>query len=544
MAQITYRGAPMRPLLPHDPARIGRYEIEARLGAGGMGVVYLGRTPGGRPAAVKVIGPGYLEQPDALERFRREVETLHTIRNAYTAALIDYELPYWFATEYVPGPTLAGPLPATECRALMAALAEALADIHAHGICHRDVKPQNVILSPTGPRLIDFGIARGLAETGLTNSGLTVGTPGYTAPELFNGDPLSPASDVFALGATLAHAATARKPFGTGTLEAIWMRSMQEDIDLDGVDPQLSALIRWCVTRDPEARPAPAQIIEWCRQWKLNTLTTPLPEAPKRLPAPSDVAGRRGAHTDGASSGSASDLEAGLQAPVATPLRAGGPAAPLRSRRALVLTAAILGSLLLFAGGAVASRQLLPQAEAPAAVVTTQSQFPLPYASQPSPARPTPSPSPPSPAPTASKAAPSASRPSARPTETVQPRPSTPTTEDGRCIQLPPEDGMGAKVSAARCTGVTGQRWTFTRQGALQYPGTTRCLDIGGNAGADLADRIQLWECNYGKAQLWVPQPSGALFNARSGKCLGILPTGPLSLQTCTDTPSQLWRLP
>ncbi|MBM2622021.1 protein kinase [Actinoplanes sp. LDG1-06] len=381
-----------------DPATIGRYEIERRLGSGGMGTVFLGRTPGGRPAAVKVINPGYLDQPEALDRFRREAETLRTVRNAYVAALIDCELdepPFWFATEYVPGPTLAaaidtnGPAPATDCRTLMAALAEALADVHAHGICHRDVKPQNVILSPTGPRLIDFGIARGLAETGLTNSVLAVGTPGYTAPELFNGEPLSPAADVFALGATLAHAATARKPYGVGTLESIWMRSMREDIDLDGVDPQLAALIRWCVARDPDARPAPAQIVEWCRQWRQNGEVTV--RVPTRPPEPT--------------------VEP-------TPAR--------RSRRPLTVAAAALTLLLVFASGALASRRLFPPDSPP----------PSPPAAMPA-----------------------------------------PRTEDGRCIEKPPDDADGARLNAVPCADSPTQRWTFTREGALQFPGTTRCLD-------------------------------------------------------------------
>src|SRR5689334_390507 len=141
----------MRPLLPTDPARIGRYELEGRLGAGGMGTVYLGRSPGGRPAAVKVISAHYQSNPDSLARFRREAEVLHTVRSAHTAALVDCELetpPLWLATEYIPGPTLAatiatgGPMPAAGCLRLMAALAEGLADIHARGIFHRDLKPQ------------------------------------------------------------------------------------------------------------------------------------------------------------------------------------------------------------------------------------------------------------------------------------------------------------------------------------------------------------------------------------------------------------------
>jgi hypothetical protein len=265
----------VKALRPHDPVRLGRYALEGVLGAGGMGMVYLGRSPGGRPAAVKVINPFYLDEPEVLARFRREAETLSTLHSPYTAALIDAELgtvPYWIATEYVPGPTLAaavaddGPYPAGACRKLLAALAEGLADIHRHGICHRDLTPRNVILSPTGPQLIDFGLARSAHHGTVTLTGAAPGTPGYIASELLDGAELTPAADVFALGATIAHAATGRKPYGTGTLEAIYLRIVREDIDLDGVEPRLAALIRGCVGREPAARMTPADIIERCRR--------------------------------------------------------------------------------------------------------------------------------------------------------------------------------------------------------------------------------------------------------------------------------------
>ncbi|WP_440902110.1 protein kinase domain-containing protein [Actinosynnema sp.] len=264
----------MQPLHASDPVEIGRYRLTGRLGSGGMGSVYLGRSPGGRLAAVKVINLGFQEDPNALERFRREVETLRTVRSAYTAALIDSETttpPCWFATEYVPGPTLAsaikdeGGLPPDLCRALLAALAEGLADIHAHGVWHRDVKPQNVILSATGPQLIDFGIARATEQTALTQQGLATGSPGYIAPEVLTDDAVGPAADVFALGATIARAATGRPPFGDGNAYAITYRTVQADIDLDGVEPGLAALITACTDRDPARRPDPHAIIERCQ---------------------------------------------------------------------------------------------------------------------------------------------------------------------------------------------------------------------------------------------------------------------------------------
>ncbi|MFG1923023.1 protein kinase [Cryptosporangium sp. NPDC048952] len=264
----------MTPLLPSDPTLIGRYTVQGRLGAGGMGTVYLGQSPGGRPAAIKVINERFAMQDDSLARFRREVEVLRTVRSAYTAALIDCQLeqpPFWFATEYIPGPTLAdaiaqrGPLPPDGAYRLIAALAEGLTDIHQHGICHRDLKPQNVILASTGPQLIDFGIARGAEHVGLTQVGAAIGSPGYAAPEVLARNEVAPPADVFALGATTAYAVTGRKPFGDGTVATILIRSMNGEIDLTGVEPRLAELLRACVAVEPGYRPTPEQIIDACR---------------------------------------------------------------------------------------------------------------------------------------------------------------------------------------------------------------------------------------------------------------------------------------
>ncbi|MFD7136932.1 serine/threonine-protein kinase [Streptomyces sp. NPDC059894] len=260
-------------LRAHDPARIGAYTLLARLGAGGMGQVYLGRSPGGRLVAIKVIREEITDHPEALARFRREVETVRAVRSAYTANLIDASLdsaPYWLATEYVSGPTLGeavgqrGPFPADSALRLAAALAEALASVHGYGVTHRDLKPQNVILAPQGPLLIDFGIARGAADTALTQTGLTPGTPGYTAPEVMISNHVSPAADVFALGATLAHALTGRPPFGSGPTHAVSYRVVHEEIDVKGVDPQLAALVHACVAKEPERRPGLDTVIARC----------------------------------------------------------------------------------------------------------------------------------------------------------------------------------------------------------------------------------------------------------------------------------------
>ncbi|MEU3726120.1 serine/threonine-protein kinase [Streptomyces sp. NPDC031705] len=263
----------MEPLRETDPAQIGAHTLLARLGAGGMGQVYLGRSPGGRLVAVKVIREEITGHPEALARFRREAETVRAVRSAYTANLIDASLaapPFWLATEYVAGPTLAhavarfGALPAASCRRLFAALAEGLASVHAYGVTHRDLKPQNVILGAQGPQLIDFGIAKGVAETALTQAGTAPGTPGYTAPEVLLRGEVTDAADVFALGATLAYAATGRAPYGTGEPTAVNFRAVHGEIDVAGVEAELAALIRACVVAEPGARPALAEIIRRC----------------------------------------------------------------------------------------------------------------------------------------------------------------------------------------------------------------------------------------------------------------------------------------
>ncbi|MGW0103622.1 serine/threonine-protein kinase, partial [Nocardia sp. NPDC003354] len=263
----------MEALKAQDPAHIGAYTLLARLGAGGMGQVYLGRSPGGRLVALKVIRDDIVDHPGALARFRREVETVRAVRSVYTANLIESSLeaaPYWLATEYVAGPTLSraveehGPLSALTCRGVLAALAEGLAAVHAQGVTHRDLKPQNVILAGQGPQLIDFGIARGVGQTALTEAGYAPGTPGYTAPETLVRSETGQAADIFALGATVAYAATGRPPFGLGDPSGVHYRAVHEPVDLAGVESELATLIEGCVAKDPADRPSLAEIIAGC----------------------------------------------------------------------------------------------------------------------------------------------------------------------------------------------------------------------------------------------------------------------------------------
>ncbi|MFJ6609320.1 bifunctional serine/threonine-protein kinase/ABC transporter substrate-binding protein [Streptomyces sp. NPDC091289] len=260
----------MDDLRPTDPARIGGHRLLGRLGAGGMGVVYLGRTDAGALAAIKVILPEYAGDEDFRTRFRREAEAARRVDSPWavpvTGADTEAERP-WLATEFVPGPTLSdvvarrGPLPVRSVTVLGRLLARALAAVHTAGLVHRDVKPGNVLLTAGGPRLIDFGIARAADATALTATGLVVGTPGFLPPEQAAGNPAGPAGDVFSLGCLLAYAATGRTPFGSGAVDAVLYRTVHDAPDLDGIeDPGLRVLLERCLAKDPDDRPAAADL--------------------------------------------------------------------------------------------------------------------------------------------------------------------------------------------------------------------------------------------------------------------------------------------
>ncbi|MFI6354312.1 PQQ-binding-like beta-propeller repeat protein [Streptomyces sp. NPDC050743] len=257
-------------LTQHDPRRIGPFEVLGRLGAGGMGLVYLARSASGRRVAIKTVRTELAEDQLFRVRFTREVEAARAVSGFYTAAVVDADpraaVP-WLATAYVPAPSLeeivndCGPLPAQAVRWLAAGVAEALQSIHGAGLVHRDLKPSNVLVVEDGPRVIDFGIASGVSNTRLTMTNVAVGTPAYMSPEQAKDSrSVTGASDVFSLGSMLVFAATGHPPFhGANPVETVFML-LREGPDLTGLPDELRPLIDVCMQMEASARPTPADL--------------------------------------------------------------------------------------------------------------------------------------------------------------------------------------------------------------------------------------------------------------------------------------------
>lgn len=304
-----------QPLLPEDPREVGGYRLFARLGAGGMGRVYLSYTPGGRPVALKVVRPEFAEDAEFRRRFAQEVTNAQRIHGLYTAQVIDSGLDAdapWLVTAYVPGPSLQqvirehGALPVRTVLLLIGGIAEALQAIHSVEVVHRDLKPANVLIAGDGPRVIDFGIARAADATALTGTGFRIGSPAFMSPEQAQGKPVTPATDVFALGALAAYVAGGTPPFGEGPETAVLYRVVHEEPVLDGVPEGLRELLARCLAKLPEDRPQPAEIIEIARNhpavggqlrfaddWlprQINTEITRRSDLPKTPPTPLPVA--------------------------------------------------------------------------------------------------------------------------------------------------------------------------------------------------------------------------------------------------------------
>ncbi|RMI33151.1 serine/threonine-protein kinase, partial [Streptomyces triticirhizae] len=277
----------MRELRADDPRRIGRYRVIGRLGAGGMGEVFLARSRSGRSVAVKVVSRAEAADPGFRARFAREVRAARQVAGPGTVPVVDAdpdaELP-WYASDYIPGPSLAaavdehGPLPMSSVWRLAADLAGTLEEIHQQGLVHRDIKPPNLLLSASGPRLIDFGIARASATQGLTVTGARLGTVGYMSPEQWAGQRVTPASDLYSYGLLLYFAATGQDPRPGVALR------------LEGLHPELARLISACQAERPEDRPGAAEAHAWARRldttadsWLPDSVLTAIARTSERL---------------------------------------------------------------------------------------------------------------------------------------------------------------------------------------------------------------------------------------------------------------------
>ncbi|MEW2624525.1 serine/threonine-protein kinase [Streptomyces sp. NPDC048106] len=324
-----------RPLDSGDPRAVAGYRLAARLGSGGMGTVYLSYTPGGHPIALKTIRPELGEDGEFRRRFRQEVRAAQRVQGLYTAPVIDFDTEGarpWLATAYVAGPSLAtavaehGPLPLPSVLLLLAGMAEALSVIHGAGIVHRDLKPSNVLLAGDGPRVIDFGIARAADATALTGTGVSVGTPAFMSPEQAAGRPVTPASDVFALGQVAVFAARGQGAYGDGPSHAVLYRIVHEEPDLDGMPGQLAFVAR-CLAKDPADRPTPAEVVALCQE----ASPTPLRQSGSWLPAAltAQITQRVSASAALASAPTAAPAAPPPTAPVTRPVRpAGHPPVP------------------------------------------------------------------------------------------------------------------------------------------------------------------------------------------------------------------------
>ncbi|HVT71241.1 MAG TPA: serine/threonine-protein kinase [Trebonia sp.] len=263
----------MEPLTAADPTAVREFRVLARLGAGGMGRVYLAASPAGRFIAIKVIHPQLAYDPEFIRRFRGEADAAQRVSGLYTAPVVAAgvdDSPPWLATAFVPGPSLHevvtrhGPLPPAALWRLAAGLAEALRAIHAAGLVHRDLKPGNVLLAPDGPRVIDFGISRAVAAgTRMTATGAAIGTPGYMSPEQVEGAEVGPASDVFSFGSVLGFAAAGASPFAGGpgaSVPSVMFRVAHGEPALARLSGDVREVVAACLAKDPARRPDLGQV--------------------------------------------------------------------------------------------------------------------------------------------------------------------------------------------------------------------------------------------------------------------------------------------
>ncbi|CBG67260.1 putative serine/threonine protein kinase [Streptomyces scabiei 87.22] len=287
-----------------DPRRVGPYRVVGRLGFGGMGTVYAALSAAGERMAVKVVHPAQAADDEFRARFRREVQLSQRVTGPCLVPVLDADPDApapWLATAFIPGPTLdqyvaAGPLAGARLYALAAGTAAALSAVHEAGVVHRDVKPQNVILAPSGPMVLDFGIAHALDGTSVTRTGVMTGTPGWISPEHYRTGTVGPEGDVFAWGALVAYAATGRLPFGSGAADAVAFRVLSAEPDLDGMGDDLRQLVDRALSKEPPSRPAASELAQECGEL-LASQTTAV-TGPADLPQPTLIADLVGLNWD------------------------------------------------------------------------------------------------------------------------------------------------------------------------------------------------------------------------------------------------------
>ncbi|AZM92678.1 protein kinase [Streptomyces sp. W1SF4] len=504
-----------------DPQRIGELTLVGRLGAGGMGVVYLAQGPDGRLVALKRLREELASDDGFRARFRREAATLLRVQGTCTARVLAVEAeastPY-VVMEYVQGPTLSeyvgehGPLRGDMARLFAVGLAEALVSIHGAGIVHRDLKPANVLLSGQGPKVIDFGIAQPADGTALTRTGVAVGTVGYMAPEQIRGQ-AGPAADVFAWALTVAYATTGRPPFGTGPADAVLYRVLNEEPDLDGVPPRLGPLLTSALARSAEQRPAPAELLAELTgggvptaELPTETVGTVLAAAwriPEGAVPPAPVPGRRPARTAAVTAGLA----------------------------LVVLTAGILWAVLPGDGRSTASGAPAPSGRAAGTAPSSP-----PTTRAPSTATGT------GPAAPGTTAAPPA--PSSPPSASTGAISNTPT---GLCVDTDGPQRPGLNVVLRACGSFTGQIWNYDETGArLTNTPSGLCLDTNGKPAGGVA--AVLAPCGRSTGQQWHhDNATGRFGNPASGLCLDTsgppAPSVGLVLNPCGDYTGQYWRL-
>ncbi|WP_328470085.1 serine/threonine protein kinase [Actinoplanes sp. NBC_00393] len=369
------------PLRPGDRTSLGRYELVGRLGEGGMGTVFLGREPNGRPVAIKVVRPEFAHEPEFRGRFRSEVNRAQQVPPFSTAEVLDADPdhdPPYLVVEYVDGPSLAaevrekGPLSGAALHGVAVGIATALTAIHGAGVIHRDLKPGNVLFARGGIKVIDFGIARAFEATSMhTRTDQMVGTVAYMAPERFDpadGRPVTAAADIFAWGAVVAYAATGRTPFAADSAAATAMRILTQPPNLAGLPATLAGPVERALAKDPAERPTARELLDMLLAGGSNH-----PAAPARL-AP--VAPGAGAPVTTAAPGASAPVMPAAAAAV-TPTPPGAPAPARRRRRTALIVATV--AAVLVAGGLGAAVRYFPDrstaaggpSPAPSSVVTT-----------------------------------------------------------------------------------------------------------------------------------------------------------------------------